>query len=505
MNRETIRKQKNEEMGQNDNENNNKVLDGTVQPSLKLSVGIEPEVEPLYARSSISHEMGEKDEKKFSVLEIDDTAHALQQNVGTPSQGDFVAEVAGLISTGVNETCPTSEEQSGLSNGVDNGLIKKRGGYTEVCDVPESREVETSKWRKKSHHTNGKKFSDLGDISQPVEDKVDNDTSSPCLVVENTSVSLDNKFEKTCSRIGVVSEQVTDILTEKDSDNHLDNSSDILKLDSVKIDITREEAPPSTNNGQVEDLVHLDATVNKGDSSQMPNTLPERSLVVRSKKKLLILDVNGILVEFVSQVPRQYRPHIRISKKGVFKRPYCDDFLQFCFERFNVAVWSSRMKINVDKVVNFLFDQTRDKLLFCWDQSHCTPTGLNTLENNSKPLVLKELRKVWEKVEPDLPFERGEYDETNTLLLDDSPYKALRNPANTAVFPFPYRFENRRDNSLGPGGDLRTYLEGLSMADNVKEYVEQNPFGQGAITKLHKQWNFYCNIVAAADEPVAAK
>ena len=64
------------------------------------------------------------------------------------------------------------------------------------------------------------------------------------------------------------------------------------------------------------------------------------------------------------------------------------------------------------------------------DQSHCTPTGLNTLENECKPLVLKELRKVWEKVEPDLPFERGEYDETNTLLLDDSPYKALRNPVS---------------------------------------------------------------------------
>lgn len=41
------------------------------------------------------------------------------------------------------------------------------------------------------------------------------------------------------------------------------------------------------------------------------------------------------------------------------------------------------------------------------------------------------------------------------------------------------------------------------MADNVKEYVEQNPFGQGAITKLHKQWNFYCKIVAVADEPAA--
>lgn len=64
------------------------------------------------------------------------------------------------------------------------------------------------------------------------------------------------------------------------------------------------------------------------------------------------------------------------------------------------------------------------------DQSHCTATGFNTLENRSKPLVFKELRKLWEKLEPDLPFERGYYDETNTLLLDDTPYKALRNPVS---------------------------------------------------------------------------
>lgn len=54
-----------------------------------------------------------------------------------------------------------------------------------------------------------------------------------------------------------------------------------------------------------------------------------------------------------------------------------------------------------------------------------------TLENKDKPLVLKELRKVWKKLEPDLPFEKGEYNESNTLLLDDSPYKALRNPVGS--------------------------------------------------------------------------
>lgn len=50
--------------------------------------------------------------------------------------------------------------------------------------------------------------------------------------------------------------------------------------------------------------------------------------------------------------------------------------------------------------------------------------------------MLKELRKLWEKLEPGLPWEKGEFHESNTLLVDDSPYKALVNPVSSCCFPF---------------------------------------------------------------------
>ncbi|KAL0335529.1 UNVERIFIED_CONTAM: hypothetical protein Sradi_4764800 [Sesamum radiatum] len=62
------------------------------------------------------------------------------------------------------------------------------------------------------------------------------------------------------------------------------------------------------------------------------------------------------------------------------------------------------------------------------DQSHCTDTGFTTIEKRHKPLLLKKLKKLWDKCDPDLPWERGVYNESNTLLLDDTPYKALSNP-----------------------------------------------------------------------------
>jgi hypothetical protein len=65
---------------------------------------------------------------------------------------------------------------------------------------------------------------------------------------------------------------------------------------------------------------------------------------------------------------------------------------------------------------------------FFQDLSHCTATKFKTLEDKHKPIVFKELRKIWEKHDPTLPWEKGYYNESNTLLLDDSPYKALLNP-----------------------------------------------------------------------------
>lgn len=62
------------------------------------------------------------------------------------------------------------------------------------------------------------------------------------------------------------------------------------------------------------------------------------------------------------------------------------------------------------------------------DMTHSTQTGFRTLEKHYKPLVCKELRRIWENDDPNCPWRKGDYNESNTLLLDDSPYKALLNP-----------------------------------------------------------------------------
>ncbi|QCE12681.1 hypothetical protein DEO72_LG10g3929 [Vigna unguiculata] len=214
------------------------------------------------------------------------------------------------------------------------------------------------------------------------------------------------------------------------------------------------------------------------------------------KKKLIVLDVNGLLVDIVSPPPKHRKADATVGKKALFKRPFYLDFLNFCFEKFEVAIWSSRTRKNINRVLDHLMGRKmRNRFLFCWDLSYCTKTSFKTLENKYKPLVFKDLRKIWEKYDSKLPWEKGYYNESNTLLLDDSPYKALLNPPCNSVFPQSFDFQNQSDNSLARGGDLREYLNGLADAENMQKYVEQHPFGQSAIDERSEFWNFYREVL----------
>lgn len=50
---------------------------------------------------------------------------------------------------------------------------------------------------------------------------------------------------------------------------------------------------------------------------------------------------------------------------------------------------------------------------------------------------------------------------------------------------------------VGPGGDLRIYLEELLKAEHVQKYVEQHPFGQRAIDDTSSDWKFYSDVLCS--------
>ncbi|KAG7627069.1 FCP1 homology domain [Arabidopsis thaliana x Arabidopsis arenosa] len=87
------------------------------------------------------------------------------------------------------------------------------------------------------------------------------------------------------------------------------------------------------------------------------------SLVLR--KKLLVLDLNGLLADIVTPL-KDVPADINIGRRAIFKRPFCDEFLRFCFDKFEVGIWSSRKQNNVVRITEFLLGDLKSKLLFCW-------------------------------------------------------------------------------------------------------------------------------------------
>ncbi|XP_014506667.1 uncharacterized protein LOC106766450 [Vigna radiata var. radiata] len=205
------------------------------------------------------------------------------------------------------------------------------------------------------------------------------------------------------------------------------------------------------------------------------------------RKRLIILDVNGLLADVVCPPPEDHMADVTIEGRAIFKRPFYLDFLNFCFENFEVGIWSSRREQFVGRDIDYLIPPfLKNKLVFCWDGSYCTEAWI--YKQGKKSIVYsKDLRKLWQKGDPNLPWNKLYYNESNTLMLDVCPYRGILNPRTTTVYPLPFNYHDN-DNSLAQGGELRAYLQGLTEVDDMRKYVKEHPFGQEAINNASINW-----------------
>ncbi|XP_050920398.1 uncharacterized protein LOC127138036 [Lathyrus oleraceus] len=206
-------------------------------------------------------------------------------------------------------------------------------------------------------------------------------------------------------------------------------------------------------------------------------------------KKLLILKLNEFLyrrvVYFQEILEYKYTiyriPEHRYRDFILFRRPYSKQFLGFCLQRFEVGVWSSARGYNIDGALKCAMGNHKEKLLFVW-------VGLIPMVNAEKPLYMKELQKVWNLYD-------SIYSRSNTLMIDDKPYRALYNPAHLSIFTKSYDINDEEDNLFDPNGELCKYLEGVYKAEDVPRHIQHNPFGLPPITPSHPDWKYYKKVL----------
>lgn len=198
----------------------------------------------------------------------------------------------------------------------------------------------------------------------------------------------------------------------------------------------------------------------------------EEPVTLTSPQKLLvILDLNGTLF---------YRAKNYV--RTVTTRPYLDDFLDFLFKHCRVMVWSSAQPVNVNKMLSHGFGNRIPLLDRVWARD---TFRLPEHDYVRKVLTIKDLEFIWEGIEEERKIASKEelkqeklamvYDQTNTILIDDSTAKIQLQPYNGLAL-------REFDEHCAMGGKddelpkVINYLEKLIYQKNISAYMRLHPF-----------------------------
>eukprot|EP01052_Picozoa_sp_SAG31_P018196 SAG31_NODE_1279_length_9036_cov_1.858454_3_plen_234_part_00 len=177
-------------------------------------------------------------------------------------------------------------------------------------------------------------------------------------------------------------------------------------------------------------------------------------------RPLLVLDVNNVLL--------CRRPFDRRAAPGAqFRlRRHCNEFVQFCFDHFSVAVWSCGRRDTLMAELDTIeaMRELRGRLLFVWSQESSTNLWPRHSEVSAqKPLFLKEISKVWAA--------NPGFGARNSVLMDDHAEKFERNPPGSCIVVPSFCEGDEDDDCLALNGELVGWLRCLAQAENTSALV----------------------------------
>ncbi|KAI9847816.1 MAG: hypothetical protein M1837_001709 [Sclerophora amabilis] len=187
---------------------------------------------------------------------------------------------------------------------------------------------------------------------------------------------------------------------------------------------------------------------------------------------LVVIDLNGTLVF------RKKRSH----SSNFIPRKQMDAFVQYIISTFSVLVWSSATPQNVSFMCQRIFNEDQRKLLVAeWARDKL---GLNNWQYKEKVQVYKRLQEVWGSASiaarhPDFGH-GGQWNQSNTVLVDDSIVKAKAQPYNIVEVS---EFTGKEPESENVLKQVAAYLEQLRWQNDVSSFIHQNPF------KVNTLWN----------------
>ncbi len=177
-------------------------------------------------------------------------------------------------------------------------------------------------------------------------------------------------------------------------------------------------------------------------------------------RKLVILDIDETLLH-ASQGGIDRVCDFETELYFVYKRPFVDEFLSFCFANFDVAIWTAAGSEFANDIEREMI-RVHGEPEFVWSSERCTP---RFDPNAFETIPLKNLQKV----------KRRGYNLDQVIMVDDTPQKLAKNYGNLV----------RVNEYLGSVDDtellaLIKYLRYLKHVDNVRK-VEKRGWHQSFI------------------------
>lgn len=197
----------------------------------------------------------------------------------------------------------------------------------------------------------------------------------------------------------------------------------------------------------------------------LARSFPPPAALPQSRRILVILDLNGTLL---------YRPARRQRARFV-ERPHARRFLAYCLEAFHLAIWSSARPDNVGRMVEqLLTPDQRARCVVIWARDRL---GLSPDDYRLRVQCYKRLATVWgcPEVQASHPAagRGGVWDQSNTVLVDDSPEKGRSEPHNILVVP---EFSGLEAEQAGVLPQVHDYLNVLCHQQDISRYIRQTPF-----------------------------
>lgn len=192
------------------------------------------------------------------------------------------------------------------------------------------------------------------------------------------------------------------------------------------------------------------------------------------KKCLVILDLNGTCIAR----PSRFEPKVFKVRPGIHK------LFDYLFEHHVVMIFTSMHPQNAAAIVDKLFASSqREKLAAFWARDKL---GLTAEQLHTQTQTYKNLMPIWSdrSIQATYPSDQDGcgWDQSNTVLIDDSHMKAASHPHNLLLVP-EFTKKDAAKHKLHPDVERREEAMLQSLISKLEELKYQTD-----VSRLIRQW-----------------